>query len=317
MRHELLPLAATVVCVWLACCAAGQTADLPALGATSDAHFITVAASSRPLLKYRFDGVPRKPYVAELYSPSGRQVLRDSPQDHKHHHALMLALGAGGIDFWSENEKCGSQRHVRMTSPEITATAAGHAMRFTQELEWTGPGQKDPILSERRTIAASREQDGPATLVTWHSRLQPAAGRADVELSGAHYFGLGVRFVTSMDGTGKFRTDSGQLGEIVRGTERVGPAKWCAYSAPVDGKPVTLALFDSPHNARHPAPMFTMTAPFAYVSATLNLWKQPLVLKAGAPPLNLRYGIALWDGEVDQQVIERLYAKWVQRDRGS
>lgn len=317
MRGVLLSSAAMVVCVWWTCCPAVPAADLPALGATSDAHLITVAASGRPLLKYRFGGMPRKPYVAELYSPSGRQVLRDSPQDHKHHHALMLALGAGGVDFWSENENCGSQRHVGMTPPEVTATAAGRAIRFTQELEWAGPGQKEPILSERRTIDTSCEQDVPATLVTWRSRLQPAAGRAEVELSGAHYFGLGVRFVTSMDGTGKFRTDSGQLGEVVRGTERVGPAKWCAYSAPVDGKSVTLALFDSPHNPRHPAPMFTMTAPFAYVSATLNLWKQPLVLKASTSPLILRYGIALWDGDVDQQVIERLYAKWVQSDRGS
>jgi hypothetical protein len=314
-RRLSLAFAAAGSLVWL-CCVSTRAADQDAARAASDDQFVTVTAGGRPVLKYRFGQVPFKPYVAELYSPNGVQVLRDSPSDHKHHHALMLALGAGGVDFWSENAQCGAQRHVRLTPATVASTPSGRRVRFTHDLQWIGPAQKEPILAERRTIDVWATADPAATLATWHSDLQPAPGRAQVELSGAHYFGLGVRFVTSMDGKGQFRTDSGRLGDSVRGSERVGPAKWCAYTAAAEGKPVTLALFDSPANPRHPAAMFTMTAPFAYVSATLNLWKQPLVLKADAPPLALRYGIAVWDGDVGTPEIERLYRKWIELDHG-
>ena len=97
---------------------------------------------------------------------------------------------------------------------------------------------------------------------------------------------------------------------VVRGEERVLATKWCAYTAAADGKPVTLALFDYPDNPRHPAAMFTMAEPFAYLAATLNLWKQPMQVAAGKP-LQLRYGVALWDGEAQREEIERAYRAWI------
>jgi len=130
-------------------------------------------------------------------------------------------------------------------------------------------------------------------------------------LTGEHYFGLGLRFVESMDRGGRFLNAEGSAGESVRGSERLTPAKWCAYTATADGHPVTVAVFDHPSNPRHPARMFTMTPPFAYIAATLNLWKEPMTLKAGEV-LELIYGIALWDGELQPAEIERVYRLWVQ-----
>jgi hypothetical protein len=52
-----------------------------------------------------------------------------------------------------------------------------------------------------------------------------------------------------------------------------------------------------------------MSPPFAYLSATLNLWKEPLVLKAGEK-LKLNYAVALWDGETPAEQVETLYQKW-------
>jgi hypothetical protein len=46
------------------------------------------------------------------------------------------------------------------------------------------------------------------------------------------------------------------------------------------------------------------------LSATLNLWKQPLEI----PPheaLDLRYGVAVWDGQIDSQAVEALYREWL------
>ena len=54
-----------------------------------------------------------------------------------------------------------------------------------------------------------------------------------------------------------------------------------------------------------------MSKPFAYLSATRNEWKEPLVVKADKP-LELRYAVALWDGEVDKATVEKLYQRWLQ-----
>jgi hypothetical protein len=150
-----------------------------------------------------------------------------------------------------------------------------------------------------------------ATLLTWQTRLEPAEGKPSIKLSGSHYFGLGMRFVQSMDGADDFFTPAGKaVGETVRGNERLVRGKWCAYAAEVDGKPVTVAMFDSPANVR-PAWWFIMAKPFAYMSATLNLHREPLVVEAGKP-LTLIYGVAVWDGKAKADEIEKLYARWLE-----
>jgi hypothetical protein len=65
-------------------------------------------------------------------------------------------------------------------------------------------------------------------------------------------------------------------------------------------------MFDDPKNPRHPATWFTLDKPFAYMSATLNLSRQPLVIEAGKP-LELRYAAAVWDGKIDAAKIAALY----------
>ncbi|HUU93592.1 MAG TPA: DUF6807 family protein, partial [Phycisphaerae bacterium] len=65
-----------------------------------------------------------------------------------------------------------------------------------------------------------------------------------------------------------------------------------------------------PENPRHPATWFTMTAPFAYLSATLNLHREPMTLQAGQT-LGLTYGVALWDGKTSADEIEKTYRRWL------
>jgi hypothetical protein len=121
-----------------------------------------------------------------------------------------------------------------------------------------------------------------------------------------------MRFVESMDKGGKWiYPEKKSEAVVVRGDERLIGAEWCAYTAKADGKDVTVAMFDYPKNGRHPATWFTMMQPFSYVSATLNLWKEPMILKAGQK-LTLRYGVAIWDGQVDAQTIDSMRVRWVE-----
>ena len=276
-----------------------------------DKTAVTVSLAGRPAIEYRFAEAPFKPYVKQLCTPSGVNVLRDAPHDHLHHHALMFAIVVDGVDFWAEVPVCGKQMH-RSFGPLTSSTRNGQSTaEWTERLDWVKP-DKTPLLSEQRTLRLETGLDPAATLLTWRSGLSPAADKDSVALGGSHYVGLGMRFVESMDKGGRFFNSEKKEGEIVRGDERLTPAKWCAYTAAAGekgDKKVTVAVFDHPKNPRHPNRMFTMSTPFAYLSATLNLWKEPLTVKTGSP-LELQYAVALWDGEIDAAQVERLYEKW-------
>jgi len=273
-------------------------AAAPAFELAQDATNLTFSAGGRPVLVYRHAGYPFKPYAAQLYTPAGVGVLRDSPSDHQHHHALMFALAADGVNFWEEVAPCGSQAGRGL---------APRADGLTQQLDWLSAGS-NLLLRETRTLQL-QDVHG-VTLLTWRTKLETLPGKDEVKLTGGHYYGLGMRFLVSMDQGGAFTNSSGQAGEVVRGSERLTAAKWTAYTAAADGHPVTVALFDHPANLRHPNRMFTMSKPFAYLADTLNLWKEPYLLKAGQP-LNLCYGVAAWDGRVAPAAIEQVYQQWL------
>ncbi len=281
------------------------------LSVTSELGATTVTADGRPLLVYQHDPRPNKAYVARWYSPAGLQVLRDSPDDHVHHHALMYALSLGGVDFWGEVplETSGRQHSLQLSSASKTSSSGPGTATIEQHLVWRAPDGA-ALAQERRTITASINQLPGTSLLTWEFELAAAAGREAVELGGAHYVGLGMRLAESMDSQSKFLFPAGAEGEVVRGRERLTPATWCAIQGQVDGKPVTIAMFDAPTNVR-PVRWFTMDAPFAYLSATLNLHRQPLRVESGHP-LPMRYGVALWDGSVGRERIEAAYHFWRQ-----
>jgi hypothetical protein len=53
-----------------------------------------------------------------------------------------------------------------------------------------------------------------------------------------------------------------------------------------------------------------MTSPFAYLAATLNLYKEPLEVNSDKP-LVLRYTVAVWDGRIDKSKIDQVYRLWI------
>ncbi len=63
---------------------------------------------------YAFATNQFKPYVRELYTLRGENVLRDAPPDHLHHHGLMYAVWVNGINFWEERGAPGFEQHVEL-----------------------------------------------------------------------------------------------------------------------------------------------------------------------------------------------------------
>jgi len=275
-----------------------------------DTSAASIYEGSSVLLRYPYRDVPFKPYVQQLYTSGGINILRDAPHDHLHHHALMYAIAVDGVNFWEEQNAPGRQQHRSFTDVKIDEQGKRPYAGFTEQLDWINPRSKELMLKESRTLEACKLSNVDATFLKWQSRFTVPKGKDAVTLSGSHYFGLGMRFLISMDTGGQFRNAAGRAGEVVRGDERITRARWCAYTAEADGKPVTLAMFGHPDNVRDPTHWFTMSKPFAYLSATLNLYRDPLTITA-EKPLVLRYAVALWDGKVQDSRIEQAYDQWL------
>lgn len=283
---------------------------------TTGENAVSVHAGPRLLLRYPYKDVPFKPYIQQLFSPSGVNILRDAPFDHLHHHALMYAVKVDGVNFWEESPTAGKQFHKSFTDVKSdTKTDTNNDKRFemrqagfTEHIDWIN-SNKELLLKEHRTIDVRQGTDLSATILTWQSKFELPEGTESATLTGAHYHGLGMRFLKSMDTGGRFINADNKTGTVFRGQERLLRSTWCAYSANADGKPVTVAMFDHPNNPRHPATWFTMTAPFAYLSATMNLHVEPLKVITGKP-LVLKYAMALWDGKVESDRINNLYQSW-------
>jgi len=277
---------------------------------TVEPNSLSVNQGQRSLLCYRYEDVPFKPYVQKLYSPGGINILRDAPHDHLHHHALMYAVAVDGVNFWEEQTEPGRQLHKCFDDVRVGGNDDKSRAGFTEQIDWINPRSHELLLREQRTIKIFQLDDVEATLLSWQSSLRVPTGKKSMTLSGSHYFGLGMRFLESMDTGGEFINITGQAGDIVRGAERIARADWCAYIAKADGKPVTIAMFGHPENLRHPTHWFTMTEPFAYLAATLNLHKEPLVVTSDKP-LALEYAVAVWDGRIDKNKIDQVYRRWV------
>ena len=297
------------------------TASLAVAENTNDAPSkIVLRAAGKPLAQYAYVSVPFKPYIDELRTPSGKNILRDAPWDHLHHHSLMYAIRVNDCNFWEEtNEDFGKQvtkqcRHVvppTRRSPRVQrlrkeTISFGDAIEST--IDWNAP-QAKTLLKEQRHIRVGRGND--VTLIDWRSTFKSVE---DTVLGGpGHYYGLGMRFVEEMDKGGRFFDNTGkQEGEVTAGGERLTPCRWMAYTAKVEGEPVTVAVFDHPSN---PEPMTAFTMgdtgqAFAYMSATMNMHRKQINLRAGQT-FAVKYRVAVWDGEVSPETVEEQYREFV------
>lgn len=272
------------------------------------------------LWEYQRAPNPRKSYVRYWITPGGMNILRDAPADHLHHHGLMFAVGVDDVDFWAEDPASGWQldQGDARSGTHVFTEATGRRYRlawFEHKVAWAEAEGTRLLLEEKRRVAwvdLHPVEGVPVRMVVWESELTLPPGKDAAKLWGRPYFGLGIRFIEPMDKTGEFFNAEGATGvEATNGSR----SRWCAYRVVANDRPVTVVMLDHPENPRHPATWFTMVAPFAYMSATLRLHEEPLVLKGGEK-LRLRYGVALWDGLVPPEVIERLYQAEVASSSG-
>lgn len=270
----------------------------------------------RPLLVYAFAATQFKPYVRELYTMRGENVLRDAPADHLHHHGLMYAIRLNGVNFWEERDSPGVERPMGMVSRKVGRGPGGlPEASFTQVIHWLAYTNRDvadstasAFMIESRTLTLTVDESAGEAALVWDARFEVGKYTPKLQLHGANYNGLGLRLPESFDKAARF-ANSENAPYTGNNTQNVIPARWTSVSGTMEGKDITLALFGRAENAHGYGRFFTMTEPFAYLAATQGLDQQPLEYSAG-DKFQLRYLLTVYPEHKSREFIDRRAVEW-------
>ncbi len=281
----------------------------------------TISYKNQKVLVYSFAPEKFKSYVKELYTLKGDNILRDSPHDHLHHHALMYAIKVNGLNFWEETSGCAVEKSVAPPKVELSFTRCGKEevplATLTQELRWVAAQDaflpntnRVSLLVEHRALVLTLNPAIQEVALQWKSQFEVGTRTNTVVLSGSSYHGLGMRFQQNLDplavhSIGGLRPDVANN----RLDLTVGP--WATVSFDAPGHPATIALVGHPSNTRGDPTFFSMLTPFAYLSATQGLDKQPLVYHAG-DKFELNYLVLLYPEAKPSDNLKKHIEAWRQ-----
>ena len=290
---------------------AGWVGASPAITVTVDEGRGELKAqfNGRPVLVYAFGTNQFKPYVRELHGLNGVNVLRDAPADHLHHHGLMYAIRVNGVNFWEERDEPGIQKSVRLLDRGTRCDARGRPQAaFTHLIHWVSSvSEAGPLLVERRRITVTVDEAAGEVALRWQGAFEVGRGADKVKLHGSAYNGLGLRLPEAFDHTAK-HINSANAPYTPEQKWDVTAARWSAVSHAVEGREVMMALFSRSSNKGEPR-FFTMLNPFAYLSVTQNLEKQPLEYSMG-DSFAVDYLLTVYSEQKSSQFLNERQQRW-------
>ena len=219
---------------------------------------VTVSVDGELVTELRFADGP-KPYWYPLLAPGGVAVTRhypmrrdvaDEEKDHPHHRSLWFSHGdVNGADFWAEGE--GRGRIVQERILEAQGGAESGVVRTANRWE---TAQGEVLLTDETAMRVHRRA-GERVL---DYRITLKAGAKAGVFGDTKEGTMAVRLAESMRLKPNAHHAKDPVGTILQSTGiRDGAtwgkrAAWTAYSGPVEGKPMTVAIFDHPANPRYP-----------------------------------------------------------------
>lgn len=305
--------------VALLCC---NVLNLSVLGASSLEESIS---PDKGELEWRFKGNrvflcrfatnQFKPYVRELFTLQGDNVLRDSPPDHLHHHGLMYAVQINGVNFWEEKTDPGIEKNIKILTHGVTRHNDGRDQATCSWLiHWLPPGVKDSadsaLLIERRTLALTVDESAREVALQWNAAFEVGRGAQKVNLHGTDYNGLGMRLPQSFDRVAQFENSENAPYPGLKNepTRNITNAKWSAVSGKIENREIMVVIFGSPDN-RAGNHFFSLLEPFAYSGVTQALDQQSIDYARG-DKFELCFLITIYSAKQSPEFLNRRYAIW-------
>ena len=209
---------------------------------------VIVKVGDQTFTELLFGNDRSKPVLYPIFGPGQIPMTRDFPfhkntegekHDHPHHESLWYTHGdVNGISFWHIGKNTGK---IKQTGLEI----AGDTIHTTND--WLSSKQ-ERICSDKRTMKFSTLPGG-ARVIDFTITLTASDG--DVTFGDTKEGTMGIRthHLLRTDRGADVTNSAGQKGKSIWGK----PAKWVNYQSKIDGKPIGVAIFDSPKNPRHPS----------------------------------------------------------------
>ena len=236
MRSLLIALLASAACA---------SAQAP----TADPQ-IAVNVGGKPFAVFHYGNDANKPYMAPIWSASGKIVTRGFPmqnipgesRDHLHHRGLWFSYDdVNGVKFW-ENDPSYTKPHIGRI---VVRNAALNGDVLTATMDWRDPSGETLLVEDRK--------------MTFHSGPELRMIDFDITLTAA----TDVTFGDTKEGAFAIRLNDAftekRGGRMVNAEGLSGMMKvwgkrsnWVDYTTVLDGERLGVAIFDNPENPRHP-----------------------------------------------------------------
>ncbi len=208
---------------------------------------VVVRLRDKTVLRYLPNRDGFRPYLSELRTLDGYNVLGDAPMDNPHHHGIWLGhRDVNGINFWTEEGGEGKICHR-----EVLAKISGEDRGiFSVMNDWIAPDGKKILEDELTYVVHQPSEYG----IEVDLLITLRATDGDVKFGPNQAFGFPQIRMTdylAVRRGGCITNSDGMVNEAATSGKK---AAWCDYSGPrEDGQYVGLAVYDHPTNPEHPA----------------------------------------------------------------
>lgn len=252
-------------------------------------------------------------HLHPIYSPSGKLVTGNHPEDHRWHRGIWMAwtkteFGDSHPDFWNmgkAGEKLAAEvRFVKLGKMWGGAEGAGFVSEHVFLDHSHAPDEK--VLNETWEVAVARKTlSGTITNIIDLTSTQTCAGEKPLKLPKYHYGGLGVRGNLAWNPVDAVTMLTSEGHDRVKGDSTKG--KWVHIGGEVDGAPTGMAILIHPSNFRFPQPLrLNPKNPQLCVAPSQDGdWS----IDPGKPYIS-KYRILVFDGKPDAKWIEAQWAAY-------
>ncbi len=268
-----------------------------------------------------------KPILYPIYGPGQVGMTRNWPMkedvageahDHPHHKSMWISHEISGVDFWGE-----SQGRVITEAVETEFSGSpkpSNVLRATSV--WKTKKGDQPLLTDQTTywFGGTEKSRWIDCLVDFHAKfgdiqfddtkegLFAIRTHPDLRLTSAPNRGVEEVFGSAVN-------SEGVTGKAIWGKQ----ARWLLYKGTIDGKPMSIAMYDHPANLRHPTTWHARD--YGLVTANpfglhhfLRKEKGAGVFKiAKDEHLKLRYRVEFFRGEVPPSEVEASFQRFAER----
>lgn len=287
--------------------ALAETADSPAPEELSGYTFggrVWIRAGERLFTCYRAEPLQKYPYFYPLVGPaSGLSMTDETALPWPHHRSLFFGCDhVNGGNYWQGPLDRGQ---IRSHGPTIEKQDAREVI-IADHTEWRQPGA-EPVLEDDRRFSFT----APTPRLRFIDADITLRARGDVTIAKTNHSFFSLRAARDLAplGGGELLNAHGEKGEKATLGRK---APWCGYTGTRLGVTESIVLMDHPGNPWSPCPWFTRD--YGFISPTPFFWldEKGWHLPAGQS-IRLNYRVAMCEGGIEPNVMNRLYAEWAKR----